>query len=264
MCSFTNLECADSVVRIRIRQEVRRLPTGLTVEDRQEIERRRQRVAARIRDFHTTSSRLLGTQAVAARLGRVDDLPPDGYVSDDLRDTPDRTHNVTEIETTALVFPSSISGNQTELVSDLREREKRLRRAKSNDALSRLRETLSGLSYQYINKVRQAKSNVEHLKCYQGVRLLTAEVSFQQQLYNKNRKLLVRLDPDLTLRYPYLRRDECQISTAIADVNARGDSQTKLCWFWGALDGYDRDMAQQNIRDPALLLECKGLFNNFS
>jgi hypothetical protein len=246
------------VDRIRIRQEIRRLPTGLPAEERQEIERRRQRVAARIRDFHTTSSRLLGIQSVAARLGRVDDLPADGYVSDDLRDTPDRTHNVTEIETTALVFPSSISGNPTELLSDLREREKRLRRAKANDALSRLRETLSGLSYQYINKVRQAKSTKEHLKSYKGVRLLTAEVSFQQQLYNKNRKPLVQMDPDLTLRYPYLRRDECRISTAIADVNARGDSQSKLSWFWGALDGYDRDVAQENIRDPALLLECKG------
>jgi hypothetical protein len=245
--------------RIQIRQEARRFPTTLAGNDRQEIERRRQRVAARIRDFHTTSSRLLGIQMVAARLGRIDDLPPDGYVSDDLRETPDRTHHVSEIETTSLVFPSSISGQLSELVSDLRDREKRLRQAKSNDTLSRLREALSGLSYQYINKVRQANSTLEHLKSHRGVTLLTREVSFLQQVYNKNRNPLIRLDPDLTRRYPYLQRDECRISTAIADVNARGSSQAKLSWFWGALDGYDKDMAQENIRDPALLLECKCL-----
>ena len=230
----------------------------MSTEQRHGLEHKRQRLAARVREFHTIAIRLLGASAVSSRLGREDDQP-DGYISDDLWETSNTASSVSEIENTALVFPSSISGNQSEFLVDFRHREMLLRRAKANEALARLRETLSGLSYQYINKVRQATSTQEHLRSYKGIKLLTIEVSFYQQVYNKNRSPLIRLEPELATRYPYLRRDECRISTAVADVNARGQSQARLSWFWGALDGYDKDTAEGNIRNPGLLLECEWL-----
>jgi len=114
-------------IRIRIRQEVRRLPTAMSSDERQEIERKRQRLAAAMRDFHMTSSRLLGIEVVATRLGRIEEMATDGYVSDDLRESPGRKPDVSKIECTALVFPSSISGHISELLADLRQREMILR-----------------------------------------------------------------------------------------------------------------------------------------
>jgi len=63
---------------------VRNAGRSPTLEERQDIERKRQRVAGRIRDFHTTSYRLLGAATVNALLGAADKLNDDGYVSDEV------------------------------------------------------------------------------------------------------------------------------------------------------------------------------------
>ena len=172
--------------------------------------------------------------------------------------------SMSDIENTTLAFPSAIKGERTTTLLDLRRRECRLRKAKANDTLGHVRETLSGLSYQYINKIRQAKTTREHLRAYDGIKILSREVSFYQQVYNRNSRTLGNMDPSLRTRYPLLRRSDCTINTAIADVNARGQSQARLPWLWAAQDGWDgEDQAAQNsMLDNDRLLECKCKFSN--
>jgi hypothetical protein len=181
-------------------------------------------------------------------------------VSDDIRQPEDRglVPSLSEIENTILAFPSAVIDDHTTVMLDLRARECRLRRAKANDTLGQVRETLSRLSYQYINKVRQAASSCDHLRAYSGIKLLMQEVSFYQQVYNKNSRALGICDPALRSRYPTLRRSDCAISSAIADVNARGQSQARLPWLWAAQDGWDGDAqaVQSSILDNDRLLEC--------
>ena len=90
-------------------------------------------------------------------------------------------------------------------MNDLRLQETRLRRAKANDSLSRLRESLSGLSYQYINKVHKLVTIKEHLRAYDGIKMLLKEVSFYQQVYNQNSKAMGMLDANLKKQYPLNR-----------------------------------------------------------
>ncbi|MDX6295877.1 MAG: hypothetical protein QOH50_5047 [Kribbellaceae bacterium] len=252
-----------AIFRINLRQIVRRLPSKLTMEEKHDLEVKRQRLAIKIQGFHTMSSRFLGAEVVANRLGGVDEIPADGYVSDDFHEAEGHHHssNLIHIENSTLVFPSSVSGHLSDSLIELRNKEMQLRRGKANDTLGRLRESLSGLSYQYINKLRQASTTKDHLKSYRGIKLLTKEVSFYQQVYNRNRAPLIRLDGSLMTRYPYLRKEECRINTAIADVNGPGQSQARLAWFWGAFDGYDKDMAKENTKDPGVLLECRCLYS---
>lgn len=197
-------------------------------------------------------------------IGEADKLNDDGYISDEVRRPEDRglRSRLTEIENHMIVFPSSAKGAFTATVLDLRSRELRLRRAKANDCLASVRETLSGLSYQYINKVRQAVTTRDNLKAYDGIKALSKEVSYFQQNYNRNSRALEKLDPALRHRYPRLRRDECTVNSAIADVNARGQSQIRLPWFWGALDGWDeQDVPTHNsLLDNDRLLECKSRY----
>ena len=233
-----------------------------TLEERQDIERKRQRLAGRIRDFHTTSSRLLSPATVNALLGVADTLNNDGYVSDEVRQPEDRglIPRLTEIENHLIVFPSAATSGFTPTVVDLRNRELRLRRAKANDYLAHVRETLSSLSYQYINKVRQSVTTRDHLKAYDGVKALSKQVSFFQQVYNRNSRALGKLDPALRQRYPRLQRADCTINSTIADVNARGQSQVRLPWFWGALDGWDEhDSTHHPLLDNDRLLECESV-----
>lgn len=198
---------------------------------------------------------------MATLVSNPDNLNDDGYVSDDVRRPEDRglVPSMTDVENTILLFPSNIPGKPTGLLLELRRRECRLRRAKANDTLGHLRETLSGLSYEYINKVRQSVTTRDHLRAYDGIKSLSKEVSHFQQVYNRNSRSLGKLDPKLGVRYPILRRSDCTISTAIADVNARGQSQIRLPWLWGAIDGWDgeEEASKNSMLDNDRLLECE-------
>ena len=77
--------------------------------------------------------RLLGTDQVLQRIGKPDSFDRDGYVSDDLRD-PTRTERHPDLEApenVALIFPSSLSGQQTTECNALRDRELILRQARA-------------------------------------------------------------------------------------------------------------------------------------
>jgi hypothetical protein len=83
-------------------------------------------------------------------LGTAAELNTDRYVSNDVHRPEDRdmASTMSEIENTILVFLSSVSGNHSAILMDLCDCECRLYRAKANDTLEHVRETLSGLSYQ--------------------------------------------------------------------------------------------------------------------
>jgi hypothetical protein len=63
----------------------------------------------------------------------------------------------------------------------------------------------------------------------------------------------------LKVRYPRLRRSDCAISTAIADVNAHGQSQVRLSWVWAAHNGWEGEVAaaENSMLDDDRLMECK-------
>jgi hypothetical protein len=232
-----------------------------SLDEIQDIKRKRLKLSVRIRDFHITACRLMGGVAFSAALGAADEFNVDGYVSDEVHRAEDLALKVTlsAVENSILVFPSSLAGNPTAIVVDLHGCECRMHRAKANDTLAHVHESLSGLSYQYINKVRQSITTKEHLKAFDGIKLLRKEVSFHQQVYNRNSRALAKLDPELRHRYPILRKVDCSINMAVTDVNARGQSQVRLPWLWAAQDGWDgEDLAAQNsMLDNNRVLECR-------
>jgi len=253
--------CSQTSYRIRIRQEHRRLGASPSPAQTLNLERKRQAVADRIRRFHALGGQFIGVEVVNNRISRHQDVEDDGNISDclaELKDAPKPTPF--EIENQPLVFPSNIPGAPSTILADLRSRELRLRQGRAHDALDQVRQNLSSLSFQYINKVRHATTTAEHLRGFKGVKLLTQEVSFHRRIYNRCQKAIVSLDPQSRAKYPYLRTDECGVAEAIARVNASGQSQTRLPWFWGAIAGYDEEQAQTIGNDNVRLLECKVSF----
>jgi hypothetical protein len=193
-------------------------------------------------------------------MGTPVQLSNDGYLSDDMRKPEDRglQPRMSAVENTMLAFPSSLAGDLSAVALELRQHECRLRRAKANDNLGHFREKMSGLSFQYISQVRRAKTTKDNLRSHQGVKLLSREVSFYQQVYNRNSSVLGSLDPELKRRYPPLLRSDCKVNTAIADVNARGQSQVRLAWFWAAQDGWYGDTSVETFTlSSDRLMECK-------
>ena len=148
-------DLCSPATRIRIRQHVRSAGRYPTPDELEQLERARYRISTRIHDFHITASRFLGTDKVAAVSGLPEQLSSDGYISDDVRNPENLTITISAsaVENTLLAFPSLLMGRVSSFVSELREHECRLCRAKANDMLAQVQEKMSSLSFQYMNKV---------------------------------------------------------------------------------------------------------------
>ena len=240
--------------RLELRQLARKLGAHPTADQRLDLERKRQRLGARIREFHSMSGQFLGINRVNALAERTRTFhAEDGNISD--TEIPGRVPN--QIENTIIVFPSSLVDTIGPRADDLRAREYRLRRARANDALRGVRESLGHLSFQYVTKVRHASTNQQHLRSYQGVKLLNETLNFHRQRYNECRAALLKLDERLQDQFPYLLRADCVVSKMITELNAPGQSNAKLAWFWGATDGYAANVAPNVQADQGRMLECE-------
>jgi len=240
--------------RLELRQLARKLGAHPTADQRLDLERKRQRLGARIREFHSMSGQFLGVNRVNAIAERTRPFhPEDGNISD--TDIPGKVPH--QIENTSIVFPSSLVDTIGPRADVLRARECRLRRARANDALRGVRESLGHLSFQYVTKVRHASTNQQHLRSYQGVKLLNETLNFHRQRYNECRGALLKLDERLQDEFPYLLRADCVVSKMITELNAPGQSNAKLAWFWGATDGYAADVAPNVQADQGRMLECE-------
>src|SRR6266581_6868493 len=126
--------------RIWIRQLVWEFERTPMPDQKHDLESKRQRIAARIHDFHQSSEQLLGLERTTALIGKPDVLDQDGYLSDDIQRPADcgMVSRMTKIENTFLVFPSS-STNLTLAILDLKSWKLHLHQARANDALSRVR-----------------------------------------------------------------------------------------------------------------------------
>lgn len=240
-----------------MRQLVRRLGPYPTPDQRLELERKRQRLAGRVREFHSQSSQLLGADRVASLASGPCPLSQnDGYISDEELPNAPRPNDL-QIENSMIVFPSSINNLTGSQAQDLWTRELKLRRAHANNALRGVRESLGHLSFQYVTKVRHASTNQQHLRSYQGVKFLNETLSFHQRRYNECRSSILRLDGSLADQYPYLKREDCIVSKMIAELNAPGQSNAKLAWFWTAGNGYKKTNDKKT--DVGHMLECKSI-----
>ncbi|CAA7269133.1 unnamed protein product [Cyclocybe aegerita] len=122
---------------------------------------------------------------------------------------------LTDVENSLLVFPSSISSGALPH-QELQKLEKELRIGKANDALQGVREMLGDLSFQFIDKVRRSQTKAQNTRAWTA---------------------------------------DCTVSTAISDINAAGQSQARLAWFWGALDGFTPEAAVDLSSDSSRMAE---------
>ena len=146
--------------RLELRQLAQKLGAYPTADQRLDLERKCQRLGARIREFHSMSGQFLGINRVNA----IAECTQTFHVEDrNISDTeiPDKVPN--QIENTIVVFPSSLVDTIGIRADDLWAWECQLQRARANDALWGVRESLGHLSFQYVTKVRHASTNQQHL-----------------------------------------------------------------------------------------------------
>jgi len=243
--------------RVEIRQLVQRLGKNPTSDQKLDLGWKRQRLAGRIQKFHKVVERYLGAQTIS-NLSNLAEIieDQDGNISDD--ENPDAPRpSPSDIENKRLIFPSQATNLTGQGITLLKTRELELWRGHANDVLQGVHEALGHLSFQYIEKVCCSTTTTQHLWSWKGIRTFNSELSYHWRIYNISQHVIVGLDRTLKACYPPLLVKQCVISTAILDLNAPGQSQVSLAWFWGAIDGYDRASAQNIGADNKWLLECE-------
>lgn len=191
---------------------------------------------------------------------------------EDSDDESDNDFNVLDPENELIVLPSSIplALRTPDFLPSLLEKEYKLRIGQANDALDDVRQAIGRLSWQYKNDIRGAKkSGFLKTRAWGRVHTTTGSLTMARQIYNSARAAIISVKGAEELIDPYyqpLTQDQCQTSTIITDVNARGTSGHQLSWFWRAHhnspdEDISRDLLEeQNIgaEHDSHLTECEG------
>ncbi|KAF9521376.1 hypothetical protein CPB83DRAFT_778848, partial [Crepidotus variabilis] len=249
--------------QIELQQHVRRLGFKPTKEKKVALEQRRKRLLNRIKNFHSTSSRFLTVQLVQEHSQRaVIVSEQDGNISD--QELPDAPAPVpSDVENSQLVFPSMLVGPQSAGVASLQAREAHLREARANEALEGVRETISLLSFQYASRKKKSTSKTQITKSWDEIKQISQSLSYHRRVYNHNHWALKKIKPAAAQKFPFLSKDDCNMSTAITELNAPGQSKAQLAWFWTEAQNLGSDESPIAVRSGLVgrdrIQECKFL-----
>ena len=153
-------------------------------------------------------------------------------------------------------FPLEVRWGDLKLCR-LARKEANLREGQANDALQKVHEVVSHLSWQFKGKVRNSKTTKQTTRAWDGVNVLNRELRTQRRIYNHARNILISLSDNkasVTLQYKILSKEDCHISTVISTPNAAGQSQKGLAWFWTQAGG---NLTADNTDEHMMECECR-------
>ncbi|KAF9535353.1 hypothetical protein CPB83DRAFT_912115 [Crepidotus variabilis] len=116
-------------------------------------------------------------------------------------------------------------------------KELELRTAFTRDILLQIKELITHLSFQFIEKVRKSHGTLEITRAWDGVKHLREHLLMSRDLYNHSRERLIALgySTDGDAEFGELSARDIDISPAIYNPNARGITGKGLSWIWGRL-----------------------------
>jgi hypothetical protein len=222
------------VYRIDIQDRVRRLGTQPEEDDQRLVEKKRQMLSAMmIRLKELQDSAKITTQlstvepANEAEEGQYDDTthsPDDAGAARHITGV-----DSSAVERQALTLPSN--GNVHEDVAgvEIRHRVKQARRQ-----ISRLRDIIADISFQYSHVVRNAPRKTYRTAAQKRVRVLHNDLSYNARMYAQCRTRLIALNCEESLlrTFRVLTRQDLKASTEILRPNEQGSSSVKLSWIW--------------------------------
>lgn len=225
--------------------------------NRLEVAKRRERLQARIETFNRTGLTHL------RHAEDIEEIPDniavlDDEASDDEEDPflPSATELFTgEPELRPLFMPSTLGyENCTRLnLQKVADKEIALRKGQANDALDGLRSGIGEKSFRYRQQLRHAKGKIQSTRARSAIHTVGRELNYHRRVYGFARRALIALgaesEEDSEQYKPVLLRD-LQTSTIIFNLNAPGQRNNRLAWFWSALV-----LGEEAEED--LLTECK-------
>ena len=216
-----------------------------SVEERINVEEKRQRLQGRIDSFHKHAVEFWGTGLEENSL-----VPPEGFDHPD-QDSPDSEDSSMEeddvissspwiddwtSETQPLLLPSNLGMriDKPEGSQKFAQQEKTLRIGQANDALQAIWLGLSRKSIIFREDLRKARTKTRKLRSWDQIIMVDFNVQHHSRVYRRARTAMVRLgaSEEELRRYQVLQKEHLNVTTARIDPSMRGQRDTSLAWFW--------------------------------
>ena len=203
-------------------------------DDQRLIEKKRQMLSAmmiRLKELQDSAK-------ITTKLGTVEPAKEneEGQFDDTIQlpDGADASGQTTRLDPTAverhvLTLPSNGNVSEDFAWLEIRDRVKQARRQ-----ITRLRDLIADISFQYSHVVRNAPRKGFRTAAQKRVRVLHHELSFNARLYSQCRSRLITLNCGERLlgMFRVLTRQDLKASTEILRPNEQGSSSVKLSWIW--------------------------------
>jgi hypothetical protein len=133
------------------------------------------------------------------------------------------------VERQVLTLPSNGNVNEDVAALEIRDRVNQARRQ-----ITRLRDLIADISFQYSHVVRNAPRKSYRTAAQKRVRVLHNELSYNARIYAQCRSRLITLhcEESLLRIFRVLTREDLKASTEILRPNEQGSSSVKLSWIW--------------------------------
>jgi hypothetical protein len=133
------------------------------------------------------------------------------------------------IERHSLTLPSNGNVNEDVAGLEIRDRVQQARRQ-----ITRLRDLVADISFQYSHVVRNAPRKGFRTAAQKRVRVLHNDLSYNARIYTQCRSRLVTLNCEESLLriFRVLTRQDLKASTEILRPNEEGSSSVRLSWIW--------------------------------
>lgn len=254
-------------LRIQVQDMVRRLGPYADEHDRNVVEQKRQVLVSMLVRLTTLQdnagivSATSGSEPLAEDEAEFDDVSDSAAAS-----SPDEVGNHTEqaadikAERQTLTIPSN--GN---VATDVGQVELKYRTRQARRQVSRLRDIIADISFQYSHVIRGAIRRSVRSNAQKRLKTLHHDLVLQARIYSRCRSRLIALKCDQRLLsvFRILTKEDLKASTSILRPNIAGSSSLQLSWLWQTgrwfLFAEPETIATTNQyaeAEPQSLLEC--------
>ena len=254
--------------RLTLITAIRKLGRKPSAKEKINVEEKRQRLQARIDNFHKHAVEFWGTDLEEDSLVWPErfDLPgPDPTDSEDSSMEDDDVFSSSPwiddwtSEAQPLLLPSNLGMrvDKPEESTKFAQQEKTLRIGQANDALQAIRLGLSRKSVIFREDLRKAKTKTRKLRSWDQITMVDFNVRHHSRVYDRARTSLVRLgaSEEELGRYQVLKKEHLNVTTARIDPSMRGQRDTSLAWFW-TMD------VQNDMEQVDGMAECESIRNS--
>lgn len=264
----------NSIIRIDIRDRIRRLVCDPNEDDEIELGKLRNNLALQINVLESHPDRPIDIPVNPQQKNNSEVLEQNFNLNNlddfDLPDTPFDVEmdiagqlsedgpsaaaddNVFDInpELKVLPLPSNYPGS----IEDYRMTEIDLRIKQASRALQVLRDLIAEKSFQYSHVIRVASRKDVGTRARASIKKLNHRIAYQCRVYGHCRQALIRLSASVPVlkKFRIIEKEDIRCSNAILNPNEPGSSRIRLSWIWqtslSGLEGQSNTEAQRECK----------------